>query len=162
MTGVQTCALPISTSVDLTQLARDAVAEYAPIAEAKGVELGLSASAAASVTGDADALRTLITNLIDNAVHYTPAQGSVDVGVSVDNGQPRWTVTDTGPGIPAGERTRVFDRFYRRNATVAEGSGLGLAIVQRIAQRHHATVELADGPHGRGLTATVRFPAQTA
>ena len=128
----------------------------------KGVDLGLSASAAASVTGDADALRTLITNLIDNAVHYTPAQGSVDVGVSVENGQPRWTVTDTGPGIPPDERARVFDRFYRRNSTVAEGSGLGLAIVQRIAQRHHATVELADGPHGRGLTATVRFPAQTA
>jgi two-component system OmpR family sensor kinase len=147
------------TSVDLTEIARQAVAEHAPIAQANGIDVGLSAAAAPVTTmGDGDALRTLLGNLIDNAVRYTPRAGVIDVAVTVRNGQACWTVTDTGPGIPVGERARVFDRFYRRDTAGATGSGLGLAIVQRVAQRHGALVELADGPDGRGLTVTVRFP----
>jgi two-component system OmpR family sensor kinase len=147
------------TAVDLTQIAREAVAEHAPIAEAKGVELGLSADTAVTATGDRDALRTLLANLIDNAVRYTPRGGAVDVAVTVKDGHACWIVTDTGPGIPVDERQRVFDRFYRRDGAAAGGSGLGLAIVQRVAQRHRATVELADGAGGRGLKVTVRFPS---
>lgn len=150
---------PFAT-VNLTEIAREAVAEHAPIAEAKGLELGLSADTVVSATGDSDALRTLLANLIDNAVHYTPRGGAVDVAVFVRDGQACWIVTDTGPGIPADERQRVFDRFYRRDVAGAAGSGLGLAIVQRVAQRHGATVELADGAAGRGLRVTVRFPAR--
>jgi two-component system OmpR family sensor kinase len=66
-------------------------------------------------------------------------------------------VTDTGPGIPAAERERVFDRFYRAGGNDVPGSGLGLAIVRSIAERHGASVALAEGPDGKGLTARVVF-----
>jgi two-component system OmpR family sensor kinase len=122
--------------------------------------LGLSADGAILATGDNDALRTLLTNLIDNAVHYTPGGGTVDVTVKAEDGQACWIVTDNGPGIPLEDRQRVFDRFYRREGAGMGGSGLGLAIVQRVAQHHGATVELADGADGRGLRVIVRFPAQ--
>jgi signal transduction histidine kinase len=71
-------------------------------------------------------------------------------------------VTDTGPGIPAEERERVFDRFYRRAAAGESGSGLGLAIVRKIAQQHGARIELGAGGGGRGLKVTVRFSGQLA
>jgi signal transduction histidine kinase len=67
-------------------------------------------------------------------------------------------VDDTGPGIPAAERGRVFDRFYRLPGSGADGSGLGLAIVKQIADAHRATIELGDPGEGRGLRVTVRFP----
>ncbi|MEO7726284.1 MAG: ATP-binding protein, partial [Burkholderiales bacterium] len=114
---------------DLTEIARHAVAEHAPIAEAKNVDLGLSAAAPVMMMGDSDALRTMLGNLIDNAVHYTPGGGAVDVTVATREGQPCWIVTDTGPGIPPAERSRVLDRFYRLDTAGATGSGLGLAIV---------------------------------
>ncbi len=143
--------------VDLTAIAREVVAEHAPLAEAKGVDLGMSADSPVTVTGDSDALRILFANLIDNAVKYTPHGSAIDVAVGVDGLHPVCVVTDTGPGIPLGERARVFDRFYRRAVSGVEGSGLGLAIVQRIAQRHGATVELSEGPNRNGLKVVVRF-----
>ena len=142
---------------DITGIARDVVAELAPAAEAKGLDLGLSADQPVSVLGDADALRTLLGNLVDNAIKYSAPGGDVDVTVAADAATACWVVTDTGPGIPAPERERVFDRFYRHETGGVMGSGLGLAIVQRVAQRHGATVELAAGPDGRGLRVTVRF-----
>ena len=154
--------------VRLDTLARAAVAELVPLADAGGIDLGVEAAQPATVDGDADALRTLLRNLVDNAVRYTPRGGRVDVAVTVDartGAAPgaaagaRVTVTDTGPGIPAAERARVFDRFYRRAGTEPPGSGLGLAIVRTIADAHGAAVELADGPGGRGLSVTVRFSA---
>jgi len=67
-------------------------------------------------------------------------------------------VTDDGPGIPASERERVFERFSRLDPQSTEGSGLGLAIVSEIAQRHRAAVDLADGPDGRGTRIAIAFP----
>ncbi len=145
------------TTVDLIAIAREAVREYAPLAEAKGVDLGMSADSPVTVTGDSDALRILLANLIDNAVKYTPHAGTVDVAVKVDGLQPVCVITDTGPGVPPDERSRVFDRFYRRDVGGVQGSGLGLAIVQRIAQRHGATVELSEQPQRSGLKVVVRF-----
>ena len=144
---------------DITGIARAVVAEHAPVAEAKGLELGLSADRPVSTLGDADALHTMLGNLVDNAIKYTPPGGVVDVTVMTDAGKPCWVVTDSGPGIAVAERARVFDRFYRHETAGVTGSGLGLAIVQRVAQRHRAAVELADGANGRGLKVTVRFPA---
>jgi len=145
--------------VRLDELAREIVAELVPLADAGRIDLGVAAAQPATVIADPDALRTLLRNLIDNAVRYTPAGGRVDVTVESSATGARVTVTDDGPGIPAEERARVLDRFYRRAGTTATGSGLGLAIVKAIADAHGATVSLTDGPAGKGLAVTTAFPA---
>jgi two-component system OmpR family sensor kinase len=114
-------------------------------------------ASAATVRGQRDGLRVMLGNLVANALRYTPRGGKVDVSVGVEAGRPVLGVTDTGPGIPAAERERVFDRFHRGEDAAAPGTGLGLAIVKRVAERHGATVRLADGPGGRGLEVRVEF-----
>lgn len=152
-------------SVALHDLAREVVAELVPFADAKQIDLGISESQPAFVRGDPEALRTLIRNLVDNAVRYTPHDGRVDVSLetapaAAGAAPTRATlrVVDTGPGIPPDERARVFDRFYRRPGTTPPGSGLGMAIVKAIADTHGATVALDSGPGGQGLAVTVTFP----
>jgi two-component system, OmpR family, sensor kinase len=146
----------------LDDLARAVVAELVPLADARRIDLGVAAAVPATVQGDPEALATLLRNLVDNAVRYTPAGGRVDVSVEAgEAGAPagaRLSVSDNGPGIAPAERARVFDRFYRRAASGPPGSGLGLAIVRAIAQSHGATLTLADGPGGQGLTLSVAFP----
>jgi len=148
--------------VRLDDLSREIVAELVPLADAGRIDLGVAAAQPATVAADADALRTLLRNLVDNAVRYTPPGGRVDVSVEAPprgaSGGARLTVTDDGPGIAQAERARVFDRFYRRPGTAPPGSGLGLAIVKAIADAHGASVELAAGPAGKGLAVTVSFP----
>ena len=146
--------------VDLTAIARDTVAEFAPIAEANGIDLGYAGDAPVNVHGDPESLRVMLGNLVDNAIRYTPSGGTIDVVVAGSGESASLTVTDDGPGIPPEDRERVFDRFYRRASTDTTGSGLGLAIVRRIAQRHRASIELGDGLHGRGLKVTVLFPGK--
>ena len=146
----------------LDDLAREVVAEMVPLADARQIDLGISASQPAFVVGDPDSLRTLIRNLVDNAVRYTPIGGTVDVSVH-ESGTPNNTgavlrVVDTGPGIAPDERLRVFDRFYRPPGTAPPGSGLGMAIVKAIADLHSATITLDNGPDGHGLAVTVAFP----
>jgi two-component system OmpR family sensor kinase len=151
-------------AVRLDDLACEIVAELVPLADARRIDLGVSAAQPASVYGDPDALRTLLRNLVDNAVRYTPAGGRVDVSVEEvadDTRGTRLTVSDDGPGIPAAERARVFDRFYRRAGTAPPGSGLGLSIVRTIAEGHGASISLADGPAGKGLTVSVSFPPES-
>ncbi len=111
--------------------------------------------------GDPAGLRLLLSNLVGNAVRYTPDGGRVDVSVLSERAQALLVVSDTGPGIPADERDRVFDRFYRRPGETAEGSGLGLAIVRAVAERHGADVRLGDADGG-GLRVEVRFPPAAA
>ena len=148
--------------VNLTELARSVVAEHAAIAAARNVDLGMAGAAAETaeaapvvVQGDATALRALASNLVDNAIRYSPAGGRIDVTVDQEPRDGVLAVRDSGPGIPASERARVFDRFYRApapHAAEVPGSGLGLAIVKRIAERHEATLSLEpgfDGPRGR-------------
>jgi two-component system OmpR family sensor kinase len=144
-------------------LAREVVAEMVPLADARKIDLGISASQPAHVLGDPDALRTLVRNLVDNAVRYTPVGGTVDVAVqdsdAAGTGQGAvLRVVDTGPGIPPEERKRVFDRFYRPPGTTPPGSGLGMAIVKAIADAHRATVVLDSDPNTNGLAVTVSFP----
>jgi two-component system OmpR family sensor kinase len=142
--------------VALEQAAADGIADANALAVARDIDLGLEAEPAA-VRGDREALRTLVRNLVDNAVRYTPAGGRVRV--STHNGASGATleVTDSGPGIPAADRERAFDRFYRRANAAEGGSGLGLAIVKAIADRHGAQISLDDAPGG-GLRVTVGFP----
>ncbi len=156
--------------VDLRALAASAVADHAPAAAQRGIDLGLDETDGRSPTvdGNADALRILIGNLVDNAVRYTQPGGRVDVRVDsmtadpkVDVAEPgrvRLTVRDNGPGIPDEHLPRVVDRFHRVPGNDAPGSGLGLAIVRQIALAHGAHLTLSnDG----GLLATVVFPART-
>jgi two-component system, OmpR family, sensor kinase len=151
-----------AAEVDLSALLGAALASYAPLAQRRGIDLGLVRNDAAAVTGDADALRMLFGNLLDNAVKYTPSGGRIDVALSRDErGQACVEIGDSGPGIPAAERERVFDRFYRdtsaRERTDVTGTGLGLAIVKRVAERHGARVTLGESAMG-GLLVTVTLP----
>ncbi len=135
------------TRVALDELAREVVAELVPLADARGIDLGIAGALPAYVLGDREAIATLIRNLVDNAVRYTPSGGRVDVSVERTSSVPaevRLVVLDNGPGVAPAERTRVFDRFYRRPGTVAPGSGLGLAIVKAIADAHGARIELGE------------------
>ena len=143
--------------VDLADLARDVSRELAPIAAARDVDLGVTEAAPLAISGDAPALYTLLSNLIDNAIRYTPAGGRVDVSVVTRDGAPAFIVGDSGPGIAAAEREHVFDRFARGAHASAPGSGLGLAIVRRIAERHGARVDFEPGIDGAGLGVVVRF-----
>jgi two-component system, OmpR family, sensor kinase len=144
-------------------LAREVVAEMIPLADARKIDLGISASQPAHVLGDPDALRTLVRNLVDNAVRYTPTGGTVDVSVGEadEPGSSHGAVlkiVDTGPGIAPDERQRVFDRFYRPPGTAPPGSGLGMAIVKAIADAHGATIVLDTDPNTHGLSVKVSFP----
>lgn len=143
--------------VDLWVIARDVIRERAPIADAKEVDVGLSGDGPVRISGDAEALRMMLGNLVDNAIHYTPPRGTVDVEVGRGGNGAYWTVSDTGPGIPAAARERVFDRFYRGPDGGVTGSGLGLAIVRSVAQRHGASLALDAGPDGHGLKVTICF-----
>ena len=148
-----------SAPVELAQLARQAVADHASIAEAKDIDLGVDSEAPVWVSGDFEALRAMLGNLIDNAIRYIQRGGKVDVGVNTQNNQPVLSVTDNRPGIPAEFRDRAFDRFSRLEGSAELGSGLGLAIVKNVVLRHHATVALEAAEHDRGLRVMVRFPA---
>ena len=147
-------------AVPLAELARACVAELVPLADARHIDLGLATATEVSVRGDPEGLRTLVRNLVDNAVRYTPAGGRVDVRVEAGDAGARLSVSDNGPGIAPADRERVFDRFYRPAGTATSGSGLGLAIVRTIAAAHGASVALADGADGQGLKVTVSFPAR--
>ena len=152
-------AYQAAADVDLENVAASVVAELEPLAEAKGVELRLERVAPARVTGQAQALHTLARNLVDNAIRYTPTGGRVTLEVRKEGDRAVLEVRDTGPGIPAEERERVFDRFYRLPGAGTQGSGLGLAIVKQIADAHRAEISLGDAELGKGLRVTVRFSA---
>ena len=149
--------------LDLSEVVRQAVADSVPFAESRGTEFELFADAPVTISGDRGALAMLARNLADNAVRYSPRGTRVELRVHGADGVPTLQVDDAGPGIPAAERERVFDRFYRRGSTHElgdeQGTGLGLAIVRSVAERHGAEVALDDSPLG-GLRVTVRFRAR--
>lgn len=160
----EAAARPTAT-LDLQELARQALADHAVIAEAKSIDLGLMRSEPALVNGEADALGVMLANLVDNAIRYTPAGGRVDVSVYPQHGNAVIEVMDNGPGIPAEDRARVFDRFYRRAGSNTTGSGLGLAIVKRVVDRHGGSITLSDAAAGTaapGLRVHIELPAAPA
>ncbi|MCX7672123.1 MAG: ATP-binding protein [Thiobacillaceae bacterium] len=143
--------------VALDELLKAVVAEFSAQAEAAGIDLGLGRCDSVRVAGRARALRMLVSNLVDNALRHCPTGSRVDVELHRGEGVARLAVCDNGPGIPAAERTRVFDRFYRLPSAAASGSGLGLAIVQDIVRLHGGRVWL-DDTAGGGLTVWVELP----
>jgi len=159
-------------AVDLVALAREVALELMPLALARQIDLGYEGEATQPlcVSGHPALLREMVVNLIDNALRYTPAGGTVTVSVHADAAAAApvsLTVVDTGPGIPEGERSKVFHRFYRiLGGARSEGSGLGLAIVREIVQSHGGQITLSDGMapsaggNGPGLCVQVSLPRQ--
>lgn len=150
----------LSQSVDLADVARLALADAMPAAQARDIDIGLVDSDAGAVYGQREALRMLVRNLLDNAIKYTPPGGTVDVQVLAEGKQLLLTVQDSGPGIAPQERERALDRFYRAHSgqgSGVQGSGLGLAIVQSIAQWHGAQLVLDASPSLGGLRVSLRF-----
>ena len=142
---------------------RTVIEELLPMAEAKHIDLGVVGDGADALVRVREVeLHSLLRNLIDNALRYTPPGGRVDVGLRRDAGGVTVEVSDSGPSIPAAERGRVFDPFYRVLGTDTEGSGLGLSIVKALADRMGITVTLADA-HSEaglgGLRVLVSFPS---
>ena len=152
--------------LDLNDIAKSASKELVTQALAKNIDLGFEESAApALVRGDRASLHELASNLIENAVLYTPPAGHVTVRIGNSlrpadlEKRALLIVEDDGPGIASNERERVFERFYRISDRGVSGSGLGLAIVREIASVHRAEVYLGDGPDKCGTRVTVDFPA---
>jgi two-component system sensor histidine kinase QseC len=144
---------------DLHRIAGEAITERAAQALAKRIALSLEGEAGAMAVGHAGLVAIAIGNLIDNAIRYSPADTSVTVIVKSDGPLAIACVRDEGPGIPAGKRGDALRRFTRLDESGTEGSGLGLSIVARIAELHGAAVALDAGRGGKGLEATLRFPA---
>ena len=128
-----------------------------PFALDRGIEWILDADRPTMLEGDRASLSALVRNLVDNALRYSPPKTRIDVRVWEASGSAWLRVDDAGPGIPAAERGRVFDRFYRRDSGREEGTGLGLAIVRTVADRHDAELTLDASP-AAGLRVVVRFP----
>ncbi len=145
--------------LDLSVLLQNIVAEFAALADAKRIQFSFTTIAPFAVNGDADSLRIMLANVIDNAVRYTPEAGKIEISLAQRSGLTILDVGDTGPGIPAEERAHVFDRFYRLAGSAGAGSGLGLAIVKRIAVNHGIEIELTERSNGSGLLTRFIFPA---
>jgi two-component system OmpR family sensor kinase len=149
-------------AVNLAALAREVVAGYAARAERQDVDLGVEAPAVLQAFAAEPELRSLLENLVDNALRYAPAGSPVTVSVCEADGMIELRVLDAGRGIPPSERGRVFERFHRVAGDATQGTGLGLAIVKAIVERHHGSIELSDAAaHSElpGLAVSIRLPA---
>ena len=146
--------------VDLVGLAKEVADGYTDLAEERRVKLHTELQPQLSLRGDRAQLGLLVSNLLDNALRHTPAKGTVCVRLEAAEGRAVIQVADTGEGIPAGELSRVFERFYRVDKARARqtgGTGLGLAIVRHVAEAHGGTVRV-DSELGRGSSFTVSLP----
>ncbi len=144
--------------IDLNDLCSEVTSDLIRQAANKRVELFFQPSSKqCMVIGDKSEIQEMISNIVDNAVSYSPDGGVVNVTVKAGP-PPVIVVQDNGPGIPVKERQRVFERFYRVLGTRVNGTGLGLAIVQEIAQSHKAKVELLDPLGEKGTLVRVTFP----
>ena len=148
---------PRADRIDLTEAARHVLETQAPTAIGRNIDLGLEEAGPVPVIGDGTMLREMIVNLVDNALRYSAAGGTVTVKLAAVDGEALLTVADDGPGIPVDERDHVFERFYRIAGSTEEGSGLGLAIVREVVENAGDRVTLGDGAAG-GLVVEVRLP----
>ena len=129
--------------MDLGHVATDVVAFYWPLAEEKGITLHTQIGRTSRLLGDQDRVSQAMSNLVDNAIKYTPVGGTVTVGLDQGDRGSRFFVSDSGPGIPPSEYDNVFNRFYRLDAHGdSEGSGLGLSVVAAVAKLHDASLRL--------------------
>lgn len=152
---------PAASAVDLHEMVRESINGLIVIADQRNIDLGLETAAPAPARtslhcapGD---LRSVLDNLVENALRYTPSGGVVDVHLKEEGGRTVIEVVDTGPGIPSELLDRVFDRFFRVPGTEVRGSGLGLSIVKSAAQRCGLNVSLRNRDDRSGLVARVEM-----
>jgi two-component system OmpR family sensor kinase len=138
-----------------------AVSDVSVFAQSKNIHMKSDILASAYITGDAESLRVMLRNLLDNAIRYIPDHGCVQISLARYASTVELIIQDSGSGIPLEERSRIFDRFYRVPGTSASGSGLGLAIAKTIAERHKASIVLTDAVLG-GFAVKISFPALAA
>jgi signal transduction histidine kinase len=145
-------------TADLHAIAVDVAASLAPFALRRSRAVAVSGEpGVALVRGNAEALRQAVRNLVENALQHTPPDTTVEVSVSA---APALQVTDRGPGVPAADRERLFERFWRGRRS-GDGAGLGLAIVQRIVAAHGGSLTVDDAPGGGGRF-TIQLPRPAA
>jgi heavy metal sensor kinase len=154
-----------SDAVDLADIAAATVRAAQPRAPEREIRLDVTSGADTTLSGDAELLRRLLDNLVSNAISYSTPGGAIVVRVSRSGPNVVAEVVDAGPGIPADQRQRVFERFYRgadaRRVEGSQGAGLGLAIAQWIAGAHRGAI-VADGAPGGGTVFRVTLPAAMA
>jgi len=144
--------------VDLRTLAARAADLYREVAEQKNIQIGLEGPEA-RMEGDSVRIGQALSNLVDNALKYTPEGGRVTLATATEPGALTVTVSDNGPGVPVGEREAVWRRLYRGDASRSQrGLGLGLTLVRAVAEAHGGSASVTDAPGG-GARFQLRFPA---
>jgi len=147
---------------DFREITRQAVDLYADVAEAKKINLEFAPGAAAPVFVDVVRTRQAVANLIDNAIKYTPENGTVKLRVYLENGDATLEVSDTGPGVPAAEQPRIWERLYRGDQSRSQsGLGLGLSLVRAIVEAHGGKATVRNAPD-HGAVFELRLPAVRA
>ena len=152
-------AVPIEKeNIDIYELSKDIVKRLTPIADKRNITFNIIGDTA-KVYGTRKILDEMIYNLCDNAIKYNKENGTVDVIINESKSKVNLTVRDTGIGIPQGEQSRVFERFYRvdkSHSKLVGGTGLGLAIVKHAAAYHDAEISL-ESIVGKGTSVTIGF-----
>lgn len=150
-------------SVEVLAFAQEVTRAWWAEARARDIDLGLDAATGPLlVRAHAGLLKEALSNLLHNAIRYTPCGGQVTVRVAANSAEAWLSVIDNGPGIPEAELHRAGERFFRGSTASQPGSGLGLAIVRSIAERHGGRLELSNGQDGRGLAASIALPRDAA
>ena len=146
--------------IDLAAVCEQVFDFYEPLAESKCVSMVVDADGPVPVRGDEDLMREAVSNLVDNAIKFTPAGGKVRIEARTMNGRPLVLVSDTGLGVPPQERARIFDRFYRgEQSGKAPGHGLGLSIAETIANLHGFKLTVEDNKPGARFEMRAAAPA---
>ena len=144
--------------LSLAEVVQDRLAALSGLARQGRIELELRAHTEGLIDGEREGLTSLVDNLVENAIKYSPAGSRVELGLIEQGAELLMWVEDAGPGIPEDLHERVFDRFFRVPDQQHPGSGLGLAIVKAVADRHGVALRLSRGADGQGLRVELRFP----
>ena len=157
LAAAQSASERVQTSLSVHAVYRQVLEDLLPLAERKQIDIGVESTQDVQVMFNAMDLFTLVKNLVDNAIRYTPPGGRIDLSVAVMADTIQLQIKDSGPGISVEEQARVFDPFYRSLGTDEAGSGLGLSIVKAITDRTGAQVQLSftDAEEQRGLCVSV-------